>query len=198
MELADASNVPIVICSDGGVLLRAVASKKLLGKRKKGQDRKKRQRKTVTTKKTPQTDSDSDDDGKGADSDGEEDEVEEEEVVQPKKKRTAQVESKDNTKTQVQAKRTPTALVPTETSNAVPSASTQPQLQCRYRNGDALSDVFPVSKLVRFAGSPTDVQKNTLVLMNGKWMPLPTGVEPEIPEEFDALCEVYRTSIGLF
>jgi hypothetical protein len=84
------------------------------------------------------------------------------------------------------------------TSDVAPVAGRK-QIKFRYRNGEVMSDVFSATELVRYTGTPTNVQQNILMYSDatGKWIPLPPGFEPRISLDLEAICEVYRLNIGL-
>jgi hypothetical protein len=170
MELEDPSNVPIVSCDDGTVLLRASASKGLLAKIKKSKKKssKKRTRATANASSVDDTD-------------------DEDEMPPPKS-------AKGKGKVPTAAG----SLAPAAASDVAPVAGRK-QIKFRYRNGEVMSDVFSATELVRYTDTPTNVQQNILMYSDatGKWIPLPPGFEPRISLDLEAICEVYRLNIGL-
>jgi hypothetical protein len=90
------------------------------------------------------------------------------------------------------------SLAPAAASDVAPVAGRK-QIKFRYRNGEVMSDVFSATELVRYTGTPTNVQQNILMYSDatGKWIPLPPGFEPRISLDLEAICEVYHLNIGL-
>ncbi|KAJ7686763.1 hypothetical protein B0H14DRAFT_3534407 [Mycena olivaceomarginata] len=173
MELEDPSNVPIVSCDDGTVLLRASASKGLLAKIKKSKKKSSKKRTRATANASSVDDTDDEDE------------------MPPPPPKSAKGKGK-----------APTAagsLAPAAASDVAPVAGRK-QIKFRYRNGEAMSDVFSATELVRYTGTtPTNVQQNILMYSDatGKWTLLPPGFEPRISLDLEAICEVYRLNIGL-
>ncbi|KAJ7238038.1 hypothetical protein B0H12DRAFT_1075408 [Mycena haematopus] len=62
-------------------------------------------------------------------------------------------------------------------SSKPPPVPGRKQLKCRYRNGEFMSDVFCVTELVKYEGTPNNVQRNTLMYMGspGNGCPCRTG-----------------------
>ncbi|KAJ7310154.1 hypothetical protein DFH08DRAFT_974506 [Mycena albidolilacea] len=174
IELEDPSNVPIVSCDDGTVLLWASASKSLLAKIKNS--------KKSSKKKTRAT----------ANASGDDDMDNEDEMPPPPPK-SGKGKGKSKAPT---AAGTPAPAA--ATSDVAPVAGRK-QIKFRYRNGEVMSDVFSATELVRYMGTPTNVQQNILMYSDatGKWIPLPPGFEPQISLDLEAICEVYRLNIGL-
>ncbi|KAJ7310668.1 hypothetical protein DFH08DRAFT_974351 [Mycena albidolilacea] len=174
IELEDPSNVPIVSCDDGTVLLWASASKSLLAKIKKS--------KKLSKKKTRAT----------ANASGDDDTDDEDEMPPPPPK-SGKGKGKSKAPT---AAGTPAPAA--ATSDVAPVAGRK-QIKFRYRNGEVMSDVFSATELVRYTGTPTNVQQNILMYSDatGKWIPLPPGFGPRISLDLEAICEVYRLNIGL-
>ncbi|KAJ7304900.1 hypothetical protein DFH08DRAFT_825259 [Mycena albidolilacea] len=73
------------------------------------------------------------------------------------------------------------------------------QIKFCYRNNEVRSDLFSATKLVRYTGTPTNIQQNVLKYSDatGKWTLLPPGFEPWISPDFEVICEVYGLNIGL-
>ncbi|KAJ7363864.1 hypothetical protein DFH08DRAFT_798327 [Mycena albidolilacea] len=96
---------------------------------------------------------------------------------------------------------------PTATGSPTPAAASsdvapvagRKQINFHYRNGKVMSDVFSATELVKYMGTPTNVQQNILMYSNatGKWTLLPPGFEPWISLDLEAICEVYHLNIGL-
>ncbi|KAF8194901.1 hypothetical protein K438DRAFT_1968855 [Mycena galopus ATCC 62051] len=190
MELEDPSQVPIVMCADGAVLLRANAAPLLLKMLKKREETD-RQRKSkgkgkvkakarAKAKAKANVEDSSTEDGDDSPSSGDEED-----------------------RTVKKAGNTSGAA----SSSIAPSHATQPpsrppsrkQLKCCYRNGGEMSDSFNVTGLAKYTGSPTKAELNTLIWSDakGEFTPLPSGIEPVIPEDLEVLCEVYRAQLGL-
>ncbi|KAJ7690174.1 hypothetical protein B0H14DRAFT_3532410 [Mycena olivaceomarginata] len=166
MELEDPSNVPIASCDDGTVLLRASVAKGLLAKIKKG--KKSSKKKTWATANA---------------SGGDDTEDEDEMPLPPPKSGKGKGKGKAPTGTG-----TPTPAA--ATSNAAP-ATGRKQIKFRYRNSEVMSDVFSATELVRYMGTPTNVQQNILIYSNttGKWTHLPPGFEARISLDLEVICD---------
>ncbi|KAJ7309341.1 hypothetical protein DFH08DRAFT_974818 [Mycena albidolilacea] len=128
IELEDPSNVPIVSCDDGTVLLWASAAKSLLAKIKKS--------KKSSKKKTRVTANAS-----SADNMDDEDEM----PPPPPKSGKAKAPTAAGTPTLAAA-----------TSDVAPAAGHK-QIKFRNRNSEVMSDVFSATELVRYTGTPTNV-----------------------------------------
>ncbi|KAJ7797215.1 hypothetical protein B0H14DRAFT_3493942 [Mycena olivaceomarginata] len=165
-----------VSCDDGTVLLWASASKSLLAKIKKS---KKSSKKKTRATANPSSGDDTDD----------------EDEMPPPPPKSGKGKGKGKSKAPTAAG---TPAPAAATSDVAPVAGRK-QIKFRYRNGEVMSDVFSATELVRYTGTPTNVQQNILMYSDatGKWIPLPPEFEPRISLDLEAICEVYRLNIGL-
>src|ERR1700761_7786049 len=208
MELDDPSDVAIVTCADGTILLRASASKVLLrhlGKR--GAD-------------------DNDDDDDDDDSSNQRKPKAGADKATAGKRKVAPATSKAATSkaTTSKAARNKAATTSKVTTDGgrkrkaatdvdserpakrrsaqVPEPTEEEQddrIECCYMYGSKVSKSFWVDELSSYEGEPNRVQRYTYYYSKnrGEWTVCPTGVEPLLSEGQEAYCEVYRMNLGL-
>ncbi len=184
MDLDNPSNVAIVTCDYGTVLLRASASKRLLGDQKKRKAKAKKGGKKAAVDNSDESDSDEDSD---------------EDTTAAKSTRKSKPKPKPKpAKSTAKGKGKANAAAGPSNASSPPRATVRP-IKCRYRNGEVHSDVFLVTELVKYQGEPSNIQRNVLVWSEaaGSWRPLPDGMEPLIPADMEVVCECYRLHIGL-
>jgi len=198
MELDDPSDVAIVTCADGTILLRASASKLLL--RHLG-------------RREARGDDDDDDDDSSSN--------------RRKHKTGARAHNKATTKNRKVAtatsKATTSKAATTTTDQAkkrkapvdgdserpakrrgveVPEPTDGEQaggIECCYMWGGKVSKSFWVDQLASYEGEPSRVQRYTYFYSTNhdEWRVCPKGFEPQLSAEQETYCEVYRLNLGL-
>ncbi|KAJ6552467.1 hypothetical protein DFH09DRAFT_1085951 [Mycena vulgaris] len=188
-DLADISDVPVVVCEDGTTLSFGKSSKALLRKMGGADDAASDDEQDTTAAQPANT--------KAARS----------QTTKPARPQTTNAKAGASKKrkalhggdeTRASKKPRPTTSVPAATpaNDDASRISTTNGFKCRYINLGVMSTVFVTEGFAGYTGPPSNIDKNTLVLdlALGEWKPCPVGFRPRVDEGTSA---VLRHFIGL-
>ncbi|KAJ7067706.1 hypothetical protein B0H15DRAFT_958196 [Mycena belliarum] len=181
------SSIPIVVCADGTVLLRAEASTTLL--RAAAKKKRPAGKKAAAAAASGDEAEDNDEDG---DEDGDDDD---DTTGGGKKAKTA---PKASSKRPAEEEAGPDATKRRRKDHHAPAPAPAPAvgttLRCCYMNNEGdISEEFEAHGLRGYAGRPTPRQQavRTWSSMREQWLPLPINYEPNVAEDMEGLCEMY-------
>ncbi|KAJ6540023.1 hypothetical protein DFH09DRAFT_1323287 [Mycena vulgaris] len=188
-DLADISDVPVVVCEDTTTLSFGKSSKALLHKMGRADNATSDNEQDTTAAQPANT--------KAARS----------QSTKPARPQTTNTKAGASKKrkalhggdeTRASKKPRPTTSVPAATTanDDVSRISTTNGFKCRYINPGVMLTIFVMEGFDGYAGPPSNIDKNTLVLdlASGKWKPCPVGFRPRVDEGTSA---VLRHFIGL-
>ncbi|KAJ7700450.1 hypothetical protein B0H17DRAFT_1195845 [Mycena rosella] len=195
LPLTDMLDVPLVVCTDGSILLQAHASKDLLKRvARKGKHK-------ASDREESEDDGDNGNDNEDDNSDAPE--------VSNKRKAPEQTGRSGKHPRTIGPNTAHNAIAPAasgSTSNAASGSngagsqsapSGASGLTCRYINGEDISESF-VGTVVKYHGEPTRIQRQTQVWTAGSWRALPKGLGVTVSKDAEPHCELLWFYIGLF
>ncbi|KAJ6583568.1 hypothetical protein DFH09DRAFT_1275257 [Mycena vulgaris] len=188
-DLADISDVPVVVCEDATTLSFGKSSKALLCKMGGADDAASDDEQDTTAAQPANT------------------KVARSQTTKPARPQTTNTKAGASKKrkalhggdeTRASKKPRPTTSVPAATTanNDASRISTTNGFKCRYIDWGVMSTIFVTEGFNGYAGPPSNIDKNTLVLdlASGEWKPCPVGFRPRVDERTSA---VLRHFIGL-